>query len=160
MSSDLNVKGYVVGQAMQRYQAAVDDFDREMARLLGVNNTDLRCLEMLLDEQESEVTPRAIADNLGLTTGSVTTMLDRLERAGYLTRARHTSDRRKVLVHATPAGRECVWKMLGPMLEDATQNVTAHFTVDELDVVERFVTRAAEVQRRHVERLRARDTLA
>jgi hypothetical protein len=37
---------------VQSYQSAVDDFDRELARLMGVNETDLRCLEILLAAEE------------------------------------------------------------------------------------------------------------
>lgn len=41
------------GESGQSHQSAVDDFDRELARLLGVNETDLRCLEILLDVEET-----------------------------------------------------------------------------------------------------------
>lgn len=143
-----------MGFALQRYQSTVDDFDNETARILGVNRTDLRCLEILIADPDDEITPRTIADRLALTTGSVTTMLDRLEKAGYLTRTRHATDRRKVLVQATALAKERTWGMIGPMLEDAASDVISHFTVDQLDTIEQFVTRATEVQRRHVERLR------
>lgn len=160
MSSDLSVKGDSVGPAIQRYQSAVDDFDRETARLLGVNATDLRCLELLLDDTETDVTPRTIADRLALTTGSVTTMLDRLERAGYVIRIRHEIDRRKVLVQATPTARQRTWELIGPLLDDASQEVVAQFSAEELATVERFITRATTTQLKHVTRLRAREHLA
>jgi len=141
---------------MQQYQTAVDDFDRETARILGVNGTDVRCLELLIMNSGDEVTPRDIAAHLNLTAGSVTTMLDRLERAGYVTRSRHGSDRRKVLVEATPRVTELAWSMMGPMLEEANTDVISHFTSEQLDTIEQFITRATEVQRRHVARLRER----
>ena len=153
MSNTLNIKEQRLGSVMQRYQAAVDDFDREMARLLGVNGTDLRCLEVLIGA-EGEITPRIIADRLGLTTGSVTTMLDRLERAGYLTRAPHPDDRRKVVVEATGAARRRAWEMVGPLIEESADAVTRDFTDAELDVVEKFITRATALQERHTARLR------
>lgn len=155
MSSSLSVKEQQVGAAMQKYQAAVDDFDRQMARLLGVNGTDLRCLEVLIGAQE-EITPRIIADRLGLTTGSVTTMLDRLERAGYVQRTPHPDDRRKVVVEATDAARRRTWEMIGPLVEESTDAVTRDFTDAELDAVERFLTRATALQERHTSRLRGR----
>jgi len=156
MSNDLTVKSEAVGGAMQRYQSAVDDFDREMARILGVNGTDVRCLELLITNSDDEVTPRDIAAHLNLTAGSVTTMLDRLEHAGYVTRSRHRSDRRKVLIAATPRVTQLAGSMIGPLLDDANTDVISHFTADQLDTVEQFITRATEVQRRHVERLRGR----
>ncbi len=153
MSSDLSVKAHSVGAAMQSYQAAVADFDREMARLLGVNNTDLRCLEMLIGA-EGEVTPRTLADHLGLTTGSVTTMLDRLERAGYIARSPHPEDRRKVVVVTTDEARRRALEMVMPLVDDSVTEVIRHFTDAELDVVERFATRATALQERHTGRLR------
>ncbi len=156
MSNDLTIKSHSLGSAMQRYQATVDDFDREMTRILQINGTDLRCLEILMSERHADVTPRTIATQLGLTTGSVTTMLDRLERAGYVTRTRDTSDRRKVIIDATPEVRKRAWSMIGPMLDDSTADVTSHFSAAELDLIERFLTRATEVQQRHVELLRGR----
>jgi DNA-binding MarR family transcriptional regulator len=80
-----------LGAAVQAYQSAVDDFDRELARLMGVNETDLRCLEILFAVEE--ITPRELSRQLGLTTGSVTTMLDRLEKLAYLTRTPTTGAR-------------------------------------------------------------------
>lgn len=67
-----------LGTAISRYQASVDDYDREMAPPLGVNETDLRCLEILLQDDE-EAPPTLLAARLGLSTGSVTVMIDRLE---------------------------------------------------------------------------------
>ncbi len=153
MSNDLTLKTQAVGEAIQRYQAAVDDFDRETARILGVNATDLRCLEILVTEPEAEITPRTIASRLRLTTGSVTTMLDRLEQAGYVTRTRHETDKRKVLVHATEAVRERTWGIIGPLVRDGEADVIAHFSADELDAVARFLIRATALQERHTERL-------
>lgn len=153
MSSDLSVKAQAVGAAMQSYQAAVADFDRETARILGVNNTDLRCLEMLIGA-EGEVTPRTLADHLGLTTGSVTTMLDRLERAGYVARSPHPDDRRKVVVVATDGAKERALAMIMPLVEESATEVIRHFTDAELDAVQRFTTRATALQERHTARLR------
>jgi DNA-binding MarR family transcriptional regulator len=160
MSSELTVKLNELGLAMQRYQSAVSDFDREVAGILGVGDTDLRCLEILLAEPagggdaQEEITPRVIADRLGLTTGSVTTMLDRLERAGYVTRTRHASDRRKVLIRAEPGVRARAESMIGPLLEESASDVTTHFTDAELDVVHRFIARATTVQEHQIARLR------
>lgn len=161
MSSELTVKLNELGLAMQRYQAAVSDFDREIAGLLGIGGTDLRCLEILLAqpaeaEEGDEITPRVIADRLGLTTGSVTTMLDRLERAGYVTRTRHATDRRKVLVRAQPAVRSRAESMIRPLLEQSHADVTAHFTAAELETVQRFIARATVLQDAQTARLRAR----
>ena len=142
-----------LGAAVQAYQAAVDDFDREVARLLGINATDARCLEILLQEA-SGATPRELADRLGLTTGSATTMLDRLEKVGYVTRSAHPSDRRKLLVHATATARERAFELIGPLVDDGERTLLSRYSAEQLELITEFLTRAAELQREHVARLR------
>jgi DNA-binding MarR family transcriptional regulator len=145
-----------LGEVLEAYQAAVDDFDRELARLLGVNETDLRCLEILIQDVPDTATPRLLADRLGLTTGSVTTMLDRLERHGYVTRSPHPDDRRKVLVHATDAATERTSALIGPLVEDGQRRLLTRYTPDQLELITDFLDRATGLQRDHVQRLRRR----
>ena len=159
MSSEFPEALAALGPTIQRYQSTVDDFDRETARILGVNGTDQRCLEALVDAGAEGLTPREIADRLALTTGSVTTMLDRLTESGYVIRSRHPVDGRRLIVTLTPAARSRIWELIGPHIADSTAAVSARFRVEELDVVRRFLEVVTEVQRAHVETLRGREAL-
>ncbi|WP_019063061.1 MarR family winged helix-turn-helix transcriptional regulator [Streptomyces prunicolor] len=141
-----------LGAAVQAYQSAVDDFDRELARLMGVNETDLRCLEILFAVEE--ITPRELSRQLGLTTGSVTTMLDRLEKLAYLTRTPHPDDRRKTLIRVTPEATQCAFGLIGPFLEDAGRKVFDRYTPEQLELVIDYLTFSRDIQQQHVERLR------
>jgi len=141
-----------LGAAVQGYQSAVDDFDRELARLMGVNETDLRCLEILL--AVDEITPRELSRQLGLTTGSVTTMLDRLEKLAYLTRTPHPSDRRKTLIRVTPEAAQRAFGLIGPFLDDAGRKVFDRYTPEQLELVIDYLTFSRDIQQQHVERLR------
>jgi DNA-binding MarR family transcriptional regulator len=85
---------------VRRSQNATDRFDQAVADALGLNRTDMRCLDVL--QQEGPVTAGRLAEATGLTTGAMTTALDRLERAGYARRVRDAVDRRRVLVEMTP----------------------------------------------------------
>jgi DNA-binding MarR family transcriptional regulator len=87
---------------VRREGAANDRFDQAVADAVGLNRTDLRCVDVLV--LEGPVTAGRLADETGLTTGAMTTALDRLERAGLVRRTRDTVDRRRVLVRATPPG--------------------------------------------------------
>jgi DNA-binding MarR family transcriptional regulator len=78
-------------------------YSQAMAARLGINRTDLECLDLL--SFGSKVTAGALAERTGLTTGAMTTAIDRLERAGFVRRRRDAADRRKVVVAATSAGR-------------------------------------------------------
>jgi DNA-binding MarR family transcriptional regulator len=146
-----------LSDAIARYQAAVDDFDRECARVLGVNETDLRCLEILIRERD-EATPRLLADQLGLTTGSVTTMLDRLEKMNYVARRAHPTDRRKVIVSATAEASRRAGDLIGPLIDDGNEFLRG-YSVAQLESIKEFITRTTELQQRHTARLRhtARD---
>ncbi|MFC0543625.1 MarR family transcriptional regulator [Kutzneria chonburiensis] len=142
-----------LGLVVQAYQAAVDDFDRENARLLGVNGTDLRCLELLLGA--GELTPRELGERLNLTTGSVTAMLDRLERLDLLSRAPHPTDRRKVVVRMTKVGAGRCLDQIRPLLAEGQQELAARYSTEQLLLVIDFLRTSTALQQRHVERLRA-----
>jgi DNA-binding MarR family transcriptional regulator len=141
-----------LGLVVQAYQAAVDDFDRETARLLGVNGTDLRCLELLLGA--GELTPRELGERLNLTTGSVTAMLDRLERLDLLARAPHPTDRRKVIVRMTEAGARRCLDQIRPLLVEGQQELAEKYSAEQLLLVIDFLRTSTALQQRHVERLR------
>ena len=143
-----------LGTAVERYQAAVDDFDREVARVLGVNETDLRCLEILIQEPV-EPTPRLLAHRLGLTTGSVTAMLDRLEKLNYVRRIPHPSDRRKLIVEPTTEAVQRAADLIGPLVAEGNELLASHYTVEQIALVADFLTDTTELQQRHIERLRA-----
>jgi DNA-binding MarR family transcriptional regulator len=143
-----------LGEASRAYQAAVDDFDRELAHHLGVNETDLRCLEILLQELP-EASPSQLADRLGLTTGSTTALLDRLEKAGYLARQPHPTDRRKSIIRATPEFQKTAFSLMAPLVDEGHQMIADAFTADQIAVITDFLQRATELQQRHVRQLRA-----
>ena len=73
-----------------------------IASKVGLNATDLRCLDLIAHAGDALVTAGAVQKATGLTTGAVTAILDRLERVGAVERVRDASDRRKVLVRRTP----------------------------------------------------------
>ncbi|MHA6765558.1 MarR family winged helix-turn-helix transcriptional regulator [Streptacidiphilus sp. PAMC 29251] len=151
MSNDVGPVEVRLGAAVQAYHGAVDDFDRELARLMGVNETDLRCLELLLGAEE--VAPSRLAAKLGLTTGSVTAMLDRLEKLDYLTRTPHPTDRRKTLVRITPQALKRAFGLMTPFLDDSAR-VLERFSPEQRELVVDFLTVTRETQELHIQRLR------
>jgi DNA-binding MarR family transcriptional regulator len=152
MSSDIDHVLAELGQRIQAYQSAVDDYDREVARRLGVNETDLRCLELLISA--GEMLPSELGSRLGLTTGSVTAMLDRLDRLGLLTRTPHPVDRRKTIVRATELAISQCAALMEPYISEGTEVVRGRYSADQLNLVADFLATTTEVQMRHVERLR------
>ncbi|QVI21037.1 MarR family transcriptional regulator [Nocardia tengchongensis] len=138
-----------VGRESQALQAAVDDVDQAAATAFGVNRTDLRCLEVLV---RGESTPGALAAELGLTSGSVTTMLDRLVKLGHVTREPEPGDRRKVLVRITPATMAQAWRIYGPIAEEGASEMAGYHEA-ELRIILDFLVRSRELQQRHRARI-------
>ncbi|MFI1372535.1 MarR family transcriptional regulator [Streptomyces longwoodensis] len=98
-----------------RYVASYALFNQAVADHLGLHPTDLQCLNLLTLEP-GPVTTGRVAQLTGLTTGSATRLVDRLERAGYVRRERDAADRRKVLVATVPeriAEFRRMWERLG-----------------------------------------------
>jgi DNA-binding MarR family transcriptional regulator len=88
-------------EEVRRSQAATARFDRAVAEAIGVNLTDLSCLDAL--SNSGPLTAGQLAERTGLSSGAMTTALDRLERAGFARRERDPSDRRRVMVQLTEA---------------------------------------------------------
>ena len=127
-------------------------FDNLAAQRLGVNMTDLRCLDII--ESRSGLTAGELALEAGLTTGAVTGVVDRLERAGYARRARDPADRRKVNVEVTPAFYARAEEVWAPLRREWDAALTSRFTSEQLDSVIEFLRATNAIARRHMDRLR------
>lgn len=78
----------------------------QLSDRLGVASTGLRVL-MFID-RSPDATPKEVAHQLTMTSGSVTALLDRLEHSGHVVRRPHPSDRRSLILALTEAGDEAV----------------------------------------------------
>jgi DNA-binding MarR family transcriptional regulator len=127
-------------------------FDALAAERLGIGLTDLKCLALV--ESSGGLTAGRLADLSGLTTGAVTGVLDRLERAGLVRRVRDDGDRRKVNVAVTQEHYERSEPIWRPLYEDWHALLASRFTTHELAVITSFLTATTELGRRHASRLR------
>lgn len=142
-----------VAEAVRAHQRAVDAVDEAAADAVGVNRTDLRCLDLLLSEGGR--TPGELSAGLGLTTGSVTAMVDRLVRRGLVTRTASPADRRKVVVAATGAAREKAEALYGPIASEGDV-VLRNYTPAELATIADFLNRGRRLLETHADRIRTR----
>ncbi|MGW4351707.1 MarR family winged helix-turn-helix transcriptional regulator [Nocardia sp. NPDC004582] len=136
----------------RRYMAAYTLFNQAIADKLGLHPTDLQCLSLLTAESQP-LTVKQIADMTGLTTGSATRLVDRMERGGYVTREADPEDRRRVLVTPVPeavARITATWDDLGEgweaMLNDHTDA--------ELEAIILHMRKAQELSKTQIARLR------
>jgi DNA-binding MarR family transcriptional regulator len=99
--------------AIRASQNISEAFDETVAAALGINRTDLRCVDIL--QQRGPLTAGQLAEAMHLTSGAITTLVDRLERAGYARRLRDTTDRRRVLVELTPEAEQRAMTFYEPL---------------------------------------------
>ena len=138
---------------MRRSGALYQLVGQAAADRIGINATDLNCLNIL--SFSGHMTAGELARATGLTTASITGVVDRLEEAGYVRRERDPNDRRRVVVTLVleAALRDVAGAFL-PMLRD-WREMAARYSDDELKLIIDYTARMEDILRRHIVRLRA-----
>jgi DNA-binding MarR family transcriptional regulator len=136
-----------LGEAIRKVGAQAVLISDLVATRVGINSTDLECLDLL--QLAGPTTAGRMAAHSGLTTGATTAMIDRLERAGYVRRRRDPNDRRVVVVEVD---QQCVPHIaaLYERIQKEMDAMHARYTNRELAVVVRYLTEALEAGARHV----------
>jgi len=118
----------------------------------GLNSSDLECLDLAL--LSGGATAGEFAKATGLTTGAITGVIDRLERAGYVRRERDPVDRRKVVVRARPA----MTRRIAPVYDSLQREMTAlwsRFNDEQLALILDFLTRSCDLAVREIAKLQS-----
>src|SRR6202790_3226487 len=127
--------------AVRRSSAQGVIFGQTVASRAGISGSDLDCLDFLI--LEGRVTAGRLAEVTGLTTGAITGVVDRLEKAGLVRRERDDNDRRKVFIATVPENTAKIGRfyqhMQQAMLEDWESYSDA-----ELRLLLRFMTRSSK----------------
>jgi DNA-binding MarR family transcriptional regulator len=113
-------------------------FSQAAAERLGLNSTDLECLGVIASGPK---TAGELAKATGLTTGAITGVIDRLQRAGYARREADEADRRKVRVRALPEGLQRAEPIYEPMRR-ASEETLSYYSDAELALILDFLIRA------------------
>ena len=112
-------------------------FGQAVASRVGVSSSDLECLDFLVIE--GRVTAGRLAELTGLTTGAITGVIDRMEKAGLVRRERDEEDRRKVYVAIVPEAMARVGRFYEPLQKAVTRDWEG-YTDAELKLLLRFMT--------------------
>lgn len=141
---------------LRRYAVDAQHIGHAFASLHGLNATDLQALIAVMDAEllGEPITPSRLGEQLNLSSGSVTALVDRLERAGHIRRHRDTADRRKILLHYADPGAALAMEFFQP-LASRTDRVMAEFSEEELGVVHRFMASMSASVRQHRDAIRA-----
>ncbi len=128
----------------------LDAVGHRFAEMHDLGRTDVRAIVAIMDatRRGAALTAGALGAAVELSSASVTALVDRLERAGHVRRARDPEDRRRVVLemseHTMASGN--AW--FGGLQQELVQ-VMAGYTDEELAVVRRFLAEATEAVVRH-----------
>jgi DNA-binding MarR family transcriptional regulator len=139
----------------RRTSTAIKESLRELAVQLSLLNhrvsarvelrdTDFDCLELI--QRDGPLTPGGLARRTGLHAATMTGVLDRLERGGWIARERDPLDRRAVLLRARPERAPELFRLYSGMNTSMDELLTG-YTDEELDVIAGFLRRTAEAGR-------------
>jgi DNA-binding transcriptional ArsR family regulator len=133
------------GSVMQLLVAAAAD-------QIGINVTDLNCLNILA--LRGRMTAGDLARVTGLTTASITGVLDRLEEARFVRREKDPSDRRRVMIRLDPErGLHDVAPVFAPVVK-AWREAAASYTDEQLETILGFQQQLEQIMRRRLIELR------
>ena len=113
-------------------------FRTTVGRKLGLNSTEWECLSYL--SVKGVTTPTEIARYIGLTTGSTTTLLDRLQKAGFIRRTPNPHDRRGVLIEVDKKWQQEAGPLVVGLVKKHAE-MFASYSADELKIIIDFLTR-------------------
>ena len=87
-------------RSLRRVNLQGSFFGQTVAIRFGLSESDIEALELLIDT--GAATAGRLSDLMGLSTGAVTRVIDRLEQSGYVRRVPDPADRRRVIVEVVP----------------------------------------------------------
>ena len=137
-----------ISAAVAALSSALTDIDaahrrirHRLARDLGFSTPELTAVFVIGNTEDC--TPKHLAQELDLSTGAITAMVDRLEKAGHVERMAHPTDRRSQLLTLTFRGEEVLAAILdlyNTAIEDVVKNSPCVFDAGLIDCLHHAAT--------------------
>ncbi|WP_225439855.1 MarR family winged helix-turn-helix transcriptional regulator [Amycolatopsis eburnea] len=143
--------------AASDFGAANDVVDEAAAAAFGVNRTDLRIIGLVA--ASGALTAGRLAAEANLSPAATTTAIQRLTRAGHLTRRTDADDRRRAVVELTPGAAELLAEIYAP-IERAGRAILEDYAPEQLALVIEVLRKGERMQRAEAARIRAREPLS
>jgi DNA-binding MarR family transcriptional regulator len=148
------------GRLNRQIKDSLRDLGAQLAQLnhsvgarLDLKPTDLGCLDLI--SRHGPISPSALAKRAGLHPATMTGVLDRLERGGWIERGRDTADRRGVAVQVAPGRGAEVLRLylVDSGMSTAVDEICAQYDNEELELLIGFLQRTAGAGQAAAERL-------
>lgn len=141
-----------IKDALRALSIQLSLLNHQVSARLELRDGDLACLDLI--GRHGPLSPSALARRAGLHPATMTGILDRLERGGWVARERDPSDRRAVLVHARRDRGAEIFRLYGGM-NRAMDELLAGYTNEQLEVLADFLRRTTEAGRAATDQLAA-----
>lgn len=117
-------------------------FQQNITHTLGVIQTDLKTIDILAET--GPITAGELATITGNSTSSITAILVRLEKAGFIIRKRNIQDRRKVMINLLEEKVNNL-QLYYSSLSESTKNYCEKYNEDELELIIQFISDIAQI---------------
>jgi len=151
LSQEDSASGILLGR---EFSTSVVLFQEAVAARLGINATDYRCLDLIL--RKGQMTAKALSEEVGLTSGAITGIVDHLEKAGYVERQENPNDRRSVMIRPLVTHKELGRKLGDAMVSyrAAMSRLFGKYDADETAAIVDFLRAFVEVLKAQASKLR------
>jgi DNA-binding MarR family transcriptional regulator len=142
--------------ALRLYSSHAQHIGHAFAGQNQLGPADLHALIAIMEAERAgqPLTAGHLAAELNFSTSSITALVDRLEAAGHIYRARDSEDRRKIFLRYADTGAEVARRFFAP-LGKRSSAVMAEFTEGELETVKRFLEAMADARREQRDEVRS-----
>ncbi len=138
-------------QAMRMLSTQQIMLHQSVADTLNLNITDYKCWDLIA--RLGSMTAGKLAEQTGLTTGAITGVIDRLEKAGYVKRTDNPNDRRSVIIELSRS-QEDIRRKVFLSLEQKIEKAASSYTDEELSLFVEFIKKEVEILHEETIRLR------
>jgi DNA-binding MarR family transcriptional regulator len=142
----------IVGRLVRRHSLATVLFHHAVAERLGLGPWDHKCLDLL--RERGTLTGSDLVAITDLTSGAITGVVARLERAGFVRREPDPHDRRQQILYPVVERMRDIHQVFDPIRKDVTALLES-FDTHQLTAIAEFLARSTDVAYRHVALLRA-----
>lgn len=126
-----------LSQGIIEFYEKISSWEHAVVRDSGLSPAQMHAIEIIGHEQELRM--KELAEKMGVTTGTLTVMVDRLERLGLVARRPHASDRRSYLVVLTDKGRRH-FRQHQQLHIGLTREIVAGLSSEEVAAFSRILT--------------------
>ena len=125
-------------------------FQSHAAMRIGLNPTDGECLDFLMEKKST--TAGELARLTGLTTGAITSVIDRLEKSGFVKREKDALDRRKVIVRYLPGKEKEAAAIYGALAKDVIDKL-GNYQKEDLEKLGEFTKGLIEIYKNNTAKI-------